>query len=280
MEASSRLLRAALRVALWCMRTARAARQAALGVYSKYLALDAAARDHHKGFAPSHLRSVALVFGDESSAGGGEGERGLAWEKVVPALACAARYFEERDASSVLIHDLNGVLKSQWGERELRKGLWPRGTASERKGNGAAENGNGSPSEATRGCDFKLLSRDDWDDCVCRVTREWIRGKRKGGSLVLDSQRLSEWVEAHPVRSLGGHGGSDSSESAIGPPPDLILCFSSQGKAFTLADFFPWHAKSAEIYHVCLDLSAGPDLVARLDRIAESYFGTKQRFGT
>ena len=59
------------------------------------------------------------------SEGSGErGEqRGLTWEKVVPALCVTTRYLDDRGVGSVLIYDTHGVLQSQWGERELRKGL-------------------------------------------------------------------------------------------------------------------------------------------------------------
>lgn len=223
---------------------------------------------------------MALVVCDSRSPSEGSGERGeqrgLTWEKVVPALCVTTRYLDDRGVGSVLIYDTHGVLQSQWGERELRKGLlgvgdreFPEGKGGSSEGGGTGDAGRDLSTKAAPRCAVKLLCSEDWDRCISGAARSMGEGTSRG------SKGVEDLVEGYEVRELSGNGGV----GALGKPPQLILCLSQEGGAFSLSGFFPWHAKCAEIYRLPL----GPDqrsLTRELDSVLEQYFRTKQRFGT
>ncbi|QDZ21700.1 hypothetical protein HOP50_06g42420 [Chloropicon primus] len=267
--------RLALRMVVWVMLTARTATDSAGEICSTYWAASSEGRGH-KGSKPKDLRVVGLVVGSTapSSRGGAGGtdERGLTWEKAVPAVCRTTRYLNERGVGTVLIYDGQGVLKSQWGERELRKGLFGQGDREAPGGEGDA--GADAPAGPSLCCTVKLLCEQDWESCVSGAVKSL--GTLGNGERA-EGRHLESFVESHPVKEVCAS--SAASTGALGKPPDLILCFSPRGEAFSLSGFFPWHTRCAEIYKIPLGLEESA-LVGQLNRVLEKYFDTKQRFGT
>ena len=210
---------------------------------------------------------MALVVGV------GEG-RGETWQRLVPLLCRATRYLDDRGVETVFIYDVRGVLKSQWGVRELRKHLEGEGSGTGTKGKRRRENGVTAAPRLR--CAVKLLSRDDWSECISEAARALRPSPDDGqGSPKASSSQLQSLVEAHAVTGVN----LPSASAPLGPPPDLILCFLPQTKAFTLSGFFPWHTKSAEIYKIPLESFEKEPVASRMDRVLRDYFKTKQRFG-
>jgi len=237
-----------------------------------------------KGSKVKSLSRLALVVGDLDQEGGvsasgdfgdrGDG-RGQAWEALFPSLAHVVAWFAGRTGvPSVVLYDARGVLKSRWGAKGLRREL----LRIERE------------EDRSVGCSIKLLSREDWDECLAEFSAssrgvDGARDRSSGGSQAM----LEKWIEAYRVNELelhgssegdGGSGGDTTRAPSLGKPPDLIVVLSET--CFTLSGFFPWHAKSAEIYQVRKQLGRGAtaaELDRELEGVLRKYFKTLRRGG-
>ncbi len=223
----------------------------------------------YSGSKVKSLNRLALVVGDPAeeggaSASGSAGDR--AWEALLPSLAHVVAWFEwQTGVPSIALYDARGVLKSQWGAKGLRRELLRIEGEQDR----------------SVGCAIKLLSREDWDECLFEFAAQQRAGNGGSGE---SQARLEEWIESYRVEELELHGGEKEEGAGVpapslGKPPDLIVVLSE--KCFTLSGFFPWHAKSAEIYQVRKHGCAGS--VAELDRelegVLQKFFKTLRRGG-
>ena len=197
------------------------------------------------GSRPQKLSRVALVVGEALEREGGS--LTSSWDDLFLSLGYAIRWFDCRGVESVILYDLQGVLKSQWGTKELKRAL--------EKGEGGGE--------GKTACTIKILSKEDWENAVTQFVSE----KSAGG------MRLGKWIETFAVTKLeNGCGGVGV--TPLGDAPQLILVF-SEDNLFSLCGFFPWLTKSAEIYKISKGTLEN-DLCVAL----KNFYNTKMRFGS
>jgi len=218
--------------------------------------------DSHVGSHPQALDCVALVLGDTLVQGREDREK--VTMEVIPALCRAIRWFDSSGVRNIILYDSKGCLKTPWATESLRRGL--------------EEDASGQ--EGLK-CTIKLLCEEDWHDCISEFTarcgNEATKAKAKDQQKVFDA-----WIESYHVTELevGSHGRSSRSRRppSLGRAPEIILVFSDG--SFTLAGFFPWYTKLAEIYQVkSLRSKVAAKLESELKQVTKAFFSTKQRFG-
>jgi hypothetical protein len=164
-----------------------------------------------------------------------------------------------------MLYDSKGCLKTPWATKSLRRGL-EEDASGQRIEEGGLK------------CTIKLLCEEDWHDCISEFTARC--GKEAIKATAKDQQKVFEaWIQSYHVTELevGSHSRSRAPPS-LGQAPEIILVFSDS--SFTLAGFFPWYTKLAEIYQVkSLHSKVSAKLESELKQVTKAFFSTKQRFG-